>query len=113
MLVSSARILVRLLLFVNLALAAHFRFGIQEIHVNLTRALRTDELLLAIASNGGATTNSTTWPLGEAKVGATIPGGINLTQVVEVPAKATNLSVAIGLLNKPGGDDGSDLALSK
>jgi hypothetical protein len=112
MLVSSARLLVGLLFFVNLTLAAKFRFSIQEIHVNLTRDISTDDLLLAIASNNGSTSNSNSWSLGEAKKDASFKWS-NLTQEVEVSPKAANLSVAIGLLNKPSKDDTGNVTLSK
>jgi hypothetical protein len=112
MLFSGVGLLLGILFLTNLTLAGRYRFGIQEIDVGLPRDLKEDDLLLVIASTSGSGNNSKTWSLGTAVENSTIKW-TNLTQEIEVPAKAANLSVAIGVFNSPGGDNGGAMALSK
>lgn len=97
-------LLLAFLLMANMTLAGRFRVSIQEIVVGTTRDFSEDDLLLAVAATTGFGTNNKTWLLGSAKGGDIIKWD-NLTQDVEVPASASNLSVAIGVLNDPDGDE--------
>ena len=98
------QLFVAFLLFANMALASRFRFSINEIVVGVTRDISEDDLFLAIATTTGFGTNNKTWTLGEAQKGNTFKWD-NLTQEIEVPASASNLSIAIGVLNGKSGDE--------
>ena len=93
-----------LLLLVNITLAVRFSFSIQEVMVGTTRDISEDDLVLAIAFNTGSSSNNRTWSLGSVEANDTIKWN-NLTQEIDVPASASNLSVAIGILNTPDEDE--------
>jgi hypothetical protein len=89
-----------LLLLANLAFAVRFSFQIKEINVQVTRDFIEDDLVLAVASNTGSANLSSNWPLGSVESNDTITWN-NLTQEVDVPATAANLSMAFGIANTP------------
>jgi hypothetical protein len=93
-----------LLLLVNITLAVRVSFSIQEIIVGTTRDISEDDLVLAIAFNTGSSSNNRTWSLGSVEENDIIKWN-NLTQEIDVPASASNLSVAIGILNTPDEDE--------
>ncbi|KAF1849197.1 uncharacterized protein K460DRAFT_428660 [Cucurbitaria berberidis CBS 394.84] len=92
------------LLLVNMALAGRFSFSIQEIIVGVTRDFKEDDLVLAIAATTGSTPSNNTWSLGSVEANDIIKWN-NLTHEIEVPVSASNLSVAIGIMNTPNGTE--------
>jgi hypothetical protein len=109
---SGTQQLLRILLLVNVALASRFSFAIQEIDVRETLGLTEDTLVLALASTTGYGTLNKTWSLGVVKQNSTIKWN-NLTQEVEVPASASNLSIALGVFNHPNRDDSNESVTGK
>ncbi|KAF2822365.1 hypothetical protein CC86DRAFT_409976 [Ophiobolus disseminans] len=93
-----------LLLLSSIAHASRFSFSISEITVQRTRDVAEDDLFLALASTAGSSTTNHTFPLVSVKEGSIIKWD-NLTQEIDVPAAATNLSIAIGVLNNANDDE--------
>ncbi|CAO2658243.1 Nn.00g059660.m01.CDS01 [Neocucurbitaria sp. VM-36] len=89
-----------------MTLASRFRVIIQDIAVGVTRDIEEDDLILAISTTTGFGTLNNTWPLKSVYAGDIIAWD-NLTHEVEVPDNASNLSVAIGVLNDEDGDEDS------
>lgn len=98
--------LLGILLLVNMVLAVRYKFSIQEINIGNVRGFEDDDLFLAIACTTGPTTSNNSWPIGLVKDNSTIKWD-NLTQEVDVPSSASNLSVAYGAINGANQDDGS------
>lgn len=69
-----------------------------------TRDVQEDDVLLVVASFSGTTNNTNNWSLGSVKDGASIKWD-NLTQEIDVPSQAANLSVAVGVSNTPDQDE--------
>jgi hypothetical protein len=88
----------------NLALAVRFQFGIEEVTVGTTRDNFEDDGLLVVASYTGSGNKSNDWELGSLEEGDSIKW-TNLTQEIDVPSGASNLSVAIGVSNAKDADE--------
>ena len=87
-------LLLSLLLLANVAIAGRYSFIIKEVRVEEVRDVNEDDLLLAIASTTGNNTDIV-------KPNDTV----EFTQEIDVPATASNLSVAIGGLNTDDADE--------
>jgi hypothetical protein len=87
-----------LLLLVNLTVAVRFSFSIKDVTVGRTRDLTEDDLVLVLASNTGASNNSKSFFLGPIEADQSIRW-TNLTQEIDVPADARNISLAFGISN--------------
>ncbi|CAI6334895.1 unnamed protein product [Periconia digitata] len=101
---SLQRLLFLTLLSTNWVTAGRFRFSVQEISTNTTRDISEDDLILGIATSTNSGSNNKTWTIGPAVEGSVFKWD-NLTQEVEVPASGSNLSVAIGVMNKEAGGE--------
>jgi hypothetical protein len=88
----------------NLAFATRFRFGVEEVNVGLTRDPLEDDALLVIASVTGSGNKTNNWELGSVGAGDSIKWN-NLTQEIDVPRGAANLSMAFGIANAPDPDE--------
>jgi hypothetical protein len=104
MLSTLAQQLLGLIVFSNLASAVRFKFGVEEVKVGLTRDNLEDDGLLVIASVTGSGDKSDHWELGSLENGDSINWS-NLTQEIDVPSGASNLSMAIGVSNADGADE--------
>lgn len=104
MIASRMGYLLCLLYLTNLAIAVKYRFSIQEVRIASTRDIDEDDVLLVVASFSGTTNNTNNWSLGSVEDGASIKWD-NLTQEIDVPSQAANLSVAIGISNTPDQDE--------
>jgi len=95
-------LLLSLLLLANVAIAGRYSFIIKEVRVEEVRDVNEDDLLLAIASTTGNNTIKSSWLVGEVHAGDIVKPNetVEFTQEIDVPATASNLSVAIGV--RPG-----------
>lgn len=84
----------------NFVVARRFKFGVEEVNVNTTLDHDEDDLLLVIASTTGTGNISSKYFMGEVRDNDSIKGN-NLTQEIDVPDKAANLSVAFSAFNAP------------
>jgi hypothetical protein len=100
--------LLQIFLLINVVFAGRFSFAIQEIDVGEPLGSRSDgdKLVLAMVSTTGYGVLNKTWSLGPVKRNSTIKR-TDLIHEVEVPATASNLSIAIGVLNNPNDGDNS------
>ncbi|RYN23433.1 hypothetical protein AA0112_g9341 [Alternaria arborescens] len=94
-------LLLSLLLLANVAIAGRYSFIIKEVRVEEVRDVSEDDLLLAIASTTGNNTIKNSWLVGKVHAGGVVKPNdtVKFTQEIDVPATASNLSVAIGGLN--------------
>lgn len=101
-------------LLIDVVFAGRYSFSIQDIIVRKARDDKEDDLFLALASTAGSSTIDKNFTLVAVEAGDTIKW-TNLTQEVEVPAAAANLSVAFGLANiaNPAENKGIATSLSK
>jgi hypothetical protein len=104
MLSTLAHQLLGFLILSNFALAVRFKFGIEEVTVGTTRDNFEDDGLLVVASYTGSGNKSNDWELGSLEEGDSIKW-TNLTQEIDVPSGASNLSVAIGVSNAKDADE--------
>lgn len=86
------------LLLIHMTVAVRFSFSIKDITVGRTRDLKEDDLVLAIASNTGVGNYSNVFFLGPIEADQSIKW-TNLTQEIDVPTDARNISVALGITN--------------
>lgn len=100
-------LLLSLLLLAKVAIAGRYSFIIKEVRVEEVRDVNEDDLLLAIASTTGNNTIKSSWLVGEVHAGDIVKPNdtVEFTQEIDVPATASNLSVAIGGLNTDDADE--------
>jgi hypothetical protein len=104
MLVLCARQVLGFLLLSNFAVARKFKFGVEEVNVGTTRDYEEDDVLLVIASTAGSGNHSDKFSLGPVEKNASIKWN-NITQELDVPSGASNLSVALSAFNADDPDE--------